>query len=95
MRKLSALDLAFFLAESQNSPKHVAGLMLCKKPPGSPAGFGRALVKELKTHQDLTEPFNLVIQFSGLKGPHWKPCNDININDHVFYHVTAGQCPDQ
>jgi diacylglycerol O-acyltransferase len=86
MRKLSALDLAFFLAESQDSPKHVAGLMLCKKPPGSAARFGRTLVEELKTHQDLTEPFNLLIQFSGLKGPHWKPCDNFDINDHVFYH---------
>lgn len=86
MRKLSALDLAFFLAESENSPKHVAGLMLCKKPPRSPAGFCRHLIEELKTYQNLTEPFNLVIQFSGLKGPHWKPCLHINIDEHIFYH---------
>ncbi|MBT8049162.1 MAG: DUF1298 domain-containing protein [Xanthomonadales bacterium] len=86
MRKLSALDLAFFVAESEGSPKHVAGLMLCKKPKGSPANFGRKLIEELKTHQQLTEPFNLVIRFSGLKGPRWELCQDFDIDEHVFYH---------
>lgn len=86
MKQLSLLDLAFFVAESEGSPKHVAGLMLCKKPPGSPANFGRQLIKELKNHQEPTEPFNLVIQFTGLTGPHWKICQDFNINEHVFYH---------
>jgi len=89
MRKLSALDLAFFLAESEGSPKHVAGLMLCKKPPGSRANFGRKLVEELKTRQQLTEPFNLIIHFLGLKGPHWKPCENFDIDEHVFYHRPA------
>jgi WS/DGAT/MGAT family acyltransferase len=86
MRKLSALDLAFFLAESEGSPKSVAGLMLCKKPAGAPAGFARDLVRDLKTHDQPTEPFNLVIRFVGLTGPHWEPCKDFDIDQHVFYH---------
>ncbi len=40
VRKLSALDLAFFLAESEGSPKHVAGLMLFRKPAGNTRNFG-------------------------------------------------------
>jgi diacylglycerol O-acyltransferase len=88
MRELSALDLAFFIAESKESPKHVAGLMLFKKPPGSPTNFGRKLVEDLKTHQQLTEPFNLVIRFSGLTGPHWKTCDRFDVEQHVFYHKT-------
>ncbi len=86
MRKLSVLDLAFFLTETEGSPKHVAGLMLCKKPKGSPPDFARKLVEELKTHDQLTEPFNLVIQFLGLKGPHWKLSESFDIDEHVFYH---------
>ena len=86
MRKLSVLDLAFFLAESQDSPKHVAGLMLCKKPAKCPANFGRTLVQELKTCTDLVEPFNLVIKFGGLTGPHWEPCENFDIDEHIFYH---------
>jgi len=89
MRKLSALDLAFFIAESRESPKHVAGLMLFRKPPRSPANFGRTLVDELKIHQQPVEPFNLVIRFGGLAGPRWEPCNQFDIEQHVFYHRVA------
>ena len=39
MSRLSFLDLAFFLTESEASPKHVAGLSLFKKPPGSAANW--------------------------------------------------------
>ena len=86
MRKLSTLDLAFFLAESDHSPKHVAGLMLCKKPARSPANFCRRLVEEFKTFDKPGEPFNLVIRFVGMQGPHWEKCTEFDINEHVFYH---------
>lgn len=93
MRKLSALDLAFFLAESKGSPKCVAGLMLCKKPAGAAAGFARDLVRDLKRHDQPTEPFNLVIRFLGLTGPHWVPCPDFDIDEHVFYHKPRKSIP--
>ncbi len=86
MKKLSVLDLAFFLAESEGSPKHVAGLLLFKKPAKCPADFTGKLVEELKTHDKVTEPFNLVINFIGWKGPHWKRCSAFCIDEHVFYH---------
>ena len=72
MRKLSAMDLAFFIAETEESPKHVAGLMLFKKPPKCGPAFTRKLVEELKTRQQLTEPFNLTIHLAGLTGPGWQ-----------------------
>jgi hypothetical protein len=86
MRNLSVLDLAFFMFESDGSPKHVAGLMKCKKPDKCPADFGRKLVEELKTFDDLVEPFNLVIQFIGWKGPHWERCEKYSADEHIFYH---------
>jgi len=89
LRSLSALDLAFFLAESEASPKHVAGLMLFRKPPRSARSFGRQLVDELKRHDQPIEPFNLVIRFTGLAGPHWEPTPDFDIDQHVFYHSAA------
>jgi diacylglycerol O-acyltransferase len=47
MNKLSLLDLAFFVAESEASPKHVAGLMIYKRPARSPASFVADLYREL------------------------------------------------
>jgi hypothetical protein len=49
MNKLSLLDLAFFVAESEASPKHVGGLMIYKRPARSPASFVADLYRELLT----------------------------------------------
>lgn len=86
MKSLSLLDLIFFAVESEDSPKHVAGLLRCRKPAGCSANYARALVAELKTHERLVEPFNLVINFLGLKGPHWERCREFSIDQHIFYH---------
>ena len=86
MRKLSVLDLAFFMTENRDSPKHVAGLMLFSKPEGAPNDFARKLIAELKAFDEPTEPFDLVISFIGLQGPHWNRSTDFNIDEHVFYH---------
>jgi WS/DGAT/MGAT family acyltransferase len=86
MRTLSALDLAFFLAESEGSPKHVAGLMRFARPVRGGRGFARRLVDELKAYDQPTEPFDLVIRMAGLTGPHWARCEDFDIDQHVIYH---------
>lgn len=51
MRTLSLLDLGFFIAETQASPKHVGGLLICKRPPKSSASF----VKSLFAHGSCTD----------------------------------------
>ncbi len=43
MSKLSLLDLAFFVAESEASPKHVAGLLIFKRPSKGGKDFPRHL----------------------------------------------------
>ena len=53
MSKLSFLDFGFFIAETTASPKHVAGLMVCKCPPKSKAGFVKNLYREYLTHTDI------------------------------------------
>ena len=86
MKKLSLLDLVFFLVESEESPKHVGGLMRCQKPRGAPANYARELFEELKAFEEATEPFNLVINFLGVTGPRWELCQNFSIENHLFYH---------
>jgi WS/DGAT/MGAT family acyltransferase len=86
MRKLSLMDLAFFIAESEDSPKHVAGLMRCKKPVGCPADYAEKLVSEALESDDIAEPFDQVINFFGPMGPHWETCRNFSFDNHVFYH---------
>lgn len=86
MRKLSLMDLAFFIVESEDSPKHVATLMRCKKPANSAPDYAEKLIHELKAFDAVSEPFNLVINFFGFTGPQWEYARDFSIDNHVFYH---------
>ncbi|MEI6802778.1 MAG: wax ester/triacylglycerol synthase family O-acyltransferase [Burkholderiales bacterium] len=86
MSKLSLLDLGFFIAESVASPKHVAGLLICKRPPKAPAGFVRSLYREFLTCTDVQPPFNRVIHFSLKAMPHWRAAPSVDLNQHIFFH---------
>ena len=61
MSRLSFLDLAFFLTESAESPKHVAGLWIFKKPAGSSARWVHNLAQEFASHDQPVPPFDQVI----------------------------------
>ncbi len=86
MRKLSLMDLAFFVAETEDSPKHVAALMLFKKPAGCPKDYAAQLVEEARHYGDVAEPFDQVINFFGPLGPHWETVRGFSFDNHVFYH---------
>ena len=86
MSKLSLLDLGFFIAETEASPKHVAGLLICKRPVKSTVGFARNLYREYLTHDDVKPPFNRVIIFSASAMPHWQDVDAVDLTQHIFYH---------
>lgn len=86
MGQLSLLDVAFFIAESEASPKHVGGLMICKRPAGARSGFGADLYQELRTFTDVQPPFNRVIDFSLTALPVWREIEAVDLAQHVFYH---------
>jgi diacylglycerol O-acyltransferase len=86
MKKLSLLDLGFFIAETEESPKHVAGLMLFKRPDGAGEDFVKKLYDEYRRADTPCEPFNLVIDFLSLTGPHWERAARFDIDQHLFYH---------
>jgi WS/DGAT/MGAT family acyltransferase len=86
MSKLSLLDLGFFIAESTASPKHVAGLQICKRPAGSTASFAKELFHEYLSFTDVKPPFNRTIHFSLSAMPHWQDSQSVDLAQHVFYH---------
>ena len=86
MSKLSLLDMAFFLAETTASPKHVAGLLMYKRPAGAPASFARALHREWLSQRAVKAPFDRVIRFALPGLPRWERCAEVNLAQHVFYH---------
>lgn len=86
MSRLTFLDLAFFLTESERSPKHVAGLMIFKKPAGSPSQWVHNLAQEFGGFTEPTAPFNQVIDFRALGGPRWRSAENFHLDEHLFYH---------
>ncbi len=89
MSKLSLLDLGFFIAESTASPKHVAGLQICKRPAKSTVGFAKNLYREVLTFTDVKPPFNRIIVFSMSAMPYWQDVGSVDLAQHVFYHKLA------
>lgn len=86
MNKLSLLDLGFFIAETEASPKHVASLLVCKRPSKSTIGFARNLYRDYLTFTDVQAPFNRIINFSLTPMPHWQDADVVDLNQHIFYH---------
>lgn len=86
MNTLSLLDLAFFIAESAASPKHVGGLMIYKRPVKSKASFAADLYRSLLTFTDVKPPFNRLIHFSLTAMPAWQESETVDLAQHVFFH---------
>ena len=95
MTPLSLLDLGFFIAETEASPKHVGGLLICKRPPKSTAHFAKALYRDFLTHTDVKPPFNRVISITLRALPHWVEAEHVNLAEHVFFHQLPKGANDQ
>lgn len=95
MSKLSLLDLGFFIAETEASPKHVAGLLIFKRPPKSSAAFAKNLYKEYLAASDVKPPFNRVIQFTMGSWPYWQPIEKLDMSQHVFFHTMPKDANDR
>jgi diacylglycerol O-acyltransferase len=91
MNKLSLLDVAFFIAESEASPKHVGGLMICKRPARSKTGFAVDLYREFLTFTDVQPPFNRVIHFSLTAMPTWHACESVDLESACLLSQAAAR----
>lgn len=86
MSKLSLLDLGFFIAETEASPKHVGGLLIFKRPARSPRAFAKNLFETYLTATAVKAPFNRVIHFAFNPMPSWQDAAQVDLRQHVFFH---------
>ena len=86
MSKLSLLDLGFFIAETEASPKHVAGLLIFKRPPKSTSAFAKNLYRQYLAFTEVLPPYNRVIHFSLSAMPSWQDAAAVDLTQHVFFH---------
>jgi len=85
-KPLSFVDQAFLLFETEASPKHVGGLQVFKKPTNAKRTYARDLYEELAAHAEAIPPFNLLLSTSLRSGFCWKETDDLDMDQHVFYH---------
>lgn len=85
MTAMSAIDLAFLLAETDDSPKHVAGLQIFRKPAGEEAGFLGHL-HDYWLASPVDPPFNQVPDIRLGELPSWRDARGVTLSDHVYRH---------
>jgi len=91
MAKLSIMDLAFFLTETDASPKHVGGLLMFRKPAKAAANYVENLVAEYAGNiSEIRAPFNQIVKFGTFTAPQWQTDSQFDIENHVFFHTIGG-----
>jgi WS/DGAT/MGAT family acyltransferase len=83
--RLSTIDAAFLLAETRQTPMHVAGLQVFELPAGAPPHFVSGLFGELRRYPVTAIPFTYRLS-GGLSGkllPSWEVSEDVDIDYHV------------
>jgi diacylglycerol O-acyltransferase len=83
--RLSALDAAFLLAETRNTPLHVAGLQIFRIPPGAPEHFVSRLFAKLRSHPVSARPLTYRLRggLAGMIMPSWEVIDDADIDYHL------------
>ncbi|GAB3032271.1 wax ester/triacylglycerol synthase domain-containing protein [Bowmanella dokdonensis] len=89
-RKISFLDRAFWITESQDNPKHVACLQLLELPGSADGQYLDRLVDELRGFDQPTSPFNTVVN------SFWRFPLSLKLADSLDmqYHVQCHQIED-
>ncbi|GGD76073.1 wax ester/triacylglycerol synthase domain-containing protein [Lacimicrobium alkaliphilum] len=85
-KKISFLDKAFWITESENSPKHVASLQILALPESADEDYLPNLVTTFRRFDKATSPFNTVVE--RVFGFPWalKPVEKLDMRYHVQYH---------
>ena len=82
--KLSLLDALFFAFESQESPKHVAGLQIFELPPDRGDDYVAELIAELRAVPVTREPFNLKLDWPLVGWPRWQQV-EVDLEQHIIH----------
>lgn len=87
VKKLTFLDQAFGFTESDNSPKHVAGLQILELPEDASESFYADFIRKLKSFDKAVSPFNSVA-VTFLKFPlRLKVVDKMDMDYHIKEHV--------
>ncbi len=81
-KPIPPLDLLFYLMESHDNPKHVAGVQIFRLPDKAPDDYMLRLVERLR-RVPAVEPFNCRPVFPRVGMPYWQSVDDMEMEYHL------------
>ena len=86
MEQLSVVDSAFLGFESEESPTHVASLLVFDLPAHGKVSFPRDLYEKMRKYTEASYPFNQKVAMRRARLPSWETVQHFDIEEHLFYH---------
>ncbi|MEJ8858016.1 wax ester/triacylglycerol synthase family O-acyltransferase [Variovorax robiniae] len=85
-RPIPTIDMLFLLAESRETPQHVAGVLLFENPSAKSGWTIADLVQRYRDAKPIY-PFNVIPKMSLSSRPRWVDAKDMDMNYHVQHHA--------
>ncbi len=83
-RPLTIVDNGFLITETDESPKHIAGIQTYRIPKGAAKNFVKRLYESWVQVDTVCAPYNLVLNAKNPLAPHWEECSNFKASEHVF-----------
>jgi hypothetical protein len=87
---MSVIDSAFISTESEESPMHVACLLIFQLPARSKTSFSHNLYGKMRKQSEAVYPFNHKVVLHRGHLPAWDIAENFAIDEHLFYHHLPG-----
>jgi len=91
VKKITFLDKAFWLTETDANPKHVASLQILELPESADSNYITNFVNELRGFDQGIAPFNCVVKrFLGYPTK-LHPLEQLDMQYHIQHHILKGE----
>ena len=89
LKSMSLLDAILLAMESPETPMHIGGVQILRKPRGAGRDYVRKLRDQLVRIPVRGAPFNYRYTASGLVPgiPAWEVLDEVDLREHVFHHA--------
>lgn len=84
-RPLSIVDNGFVITETEDSPKHIAGLQVYRKPSKAGKNYVKNLVKAWGASDSVCAPYNLKLNAQNPLAPFWEEYADFKVSEHLDF----------
>jgi len=84
-RPLSVVDNGFLITETDESPKHIAGLQTFIKPKRAAKNFAKNLFNQWVKIDTACAPYNLILNANNPLAPYWEESLNFKAKEHVSF----------